>query len=930
MTTYQATTVPPRPEAAHETASRPATAGAHSARRRARALRSCLFALLAFACMTLAGARRAHALTTVRAYSTAYGEKQDGACSSKLVLAAVSGALEGSPARAQAFSFIFVPREAGKNRVFSVYSFGGGAQFRDDDEGLFALKPYNAQQGIKENLSAFFEKVGCKLNEPGAEALAAALNQNAADTSVDKFASAAGPQWREAFEDLVLLHAERRDDSAWPDRESFGRFVSEFGNTVALHEGGQLIAITKQLSEQKALAEKSASEAAELRRQMDGRLGVNGWAVALLVAAGVLALAYAGRRRLPTISRTSFFGKTGPTDANALTPEAAAAARLKKILLDSLKAFQRTNDPSVIRTILLELQRAVREFQEENQSVTPPGLTDILNRSEQESSYRAAPAQKLKTAYENFWIALRDYVDKPPTTNTPPVEHDADEGPAVPAEPPLTAREFGERMGSLEQNVVGRLDSLEDNVVERLSGNRAQVRELCELWSRPGDPPPDGALDKVLERSREARSVLDKLRLGFGCSDLTLEESKGRILSVAAGLGELKKTYLSDRKPEPTNLADVLNAVKTKLGEGATQREELQKYEREILKTRDALGILAGSDEDLFQAVRRIADDQKKTLHILLDHRPENSTRLAEPVESLLGRLGAAEGQLDDIGKTVRPSSPDPARTPAEMVKSMVEEFDAFRREATRAAQLERELSSVKSDAQQGEQLARTILKRLNFKAAKLDGDPTPVATTIGKLTDASPAHWRLRLGLSAAHDALAESLGAGARGDLVEALSLGDLEERLSALLEDMQELNGDEVWRKGIESGFATGWMHHLLRANLLLRAYFSEAQELNLLRGAVEEASVALKTAMHEYRARVAPVAIFGPRPEGMERAGPAESLLNLPEVRSRVKEVYFAKGKTAEFVVDAKTFSLVSSGKVLSIGRVVLMSPTDWGI
>lgn len=937
MMTYQATAIPPRPEAAHETASRTPAAFAHSARRRGRALCPCLVVLLASACLTFAGARSASAQTTVRAYSTAYGMKQGDACGSTLVLVASSGTLEGSPARAQAFSFVFVPRGDGKNHVFSVYNFGDGKRLRDDDAGRFALISYDPQE-IKEKLSNFFESTGCKLNDPAAEALAAALNQNAADASVDKFAAAAGQQWREAFEDLLLLHAERLDDPASRDGESFGRFVNEFGNTVTLREGGQLIAVTKQLSEQRALAEKSAALAAELRSQMDGRLNVNGWVVALLVAAVVLALAYVGRRRLPTISRMSFFGKTGPPAANELTAE--AADKLWTILCDSLKEYQKANSQPQARASLLNLQKAVREFYEGHQSALPPGLADILRRSEKKKIHQGAPEVEFGSAYEELWHELRNYKVRYAPKNPPPVEPGVDETPEdetpedetpeTPAEPTLTAREFGERLGSLEENVFGRLEGLEKNVVERLSGNRAQVTELCELWSQPGDPPPDGTLDKVLERSWEARSVLDRLRSEFGCSDLTLEESQGRILNVAAGLGELKKTYLSDQKSGLTSLADVLNAVGVRLGEGDTQRTKLQKYESEIRETKDALGILAGCDEDVFQAARRIADDQKKALHILHDHRPKNSTRIAETVESLRDRLVAAESQLDGIGKAVNPSSPDSARTPVEVVKKLVEELDDARLEAARAAQLEKELSSVKTDAQQGEQLARTILARLNFKAAKPDDDSAPVATTIGKLTNTPPTHWRLRLGLSAAHDALAESLGAGARADLAEALSLVDLKERLSTLLEDIQEFSGDDVWRKGIESGFVNGWMHHLLRANLLLRAYFSEARELDLLRGAVEEASVVLKTTMHEYRARVAPVAVFGPRPDGMERVGPDAALLNLPEVRSRIKEVYFAKGKTAEFVVDAKTFSLSSGDRVLSTGCVVLMSPADWSI
>src|SRR5205085_2784758 len=83
------------------------------------------------------------------------GERPEDACGGRLVLVATSGSVKGNPAPAEAFSFVLVPRGEGKQRIFSVYSLGAAPRLRDDDEGQFALRPYDPQ-GIKNNLGTFF------------------------------------------------------------------------------------------------------------------------------------------------------------------------------------------------------------------------------------------------------------------------------------------------------------------------------------------------------------------------------------------------------------------------------------------------------------------------------------------------------------------------------------------------------------------------------------------------------------------------------------------------------------------------------------------------------------------------------------------------------------------------------------------------------
>jgi hypothetical protein len=228
--------------------------------------RACLFALLAFAGLTHVCARRASAQTLVQAYSTSYGAKPEDACGGRLVLVATSGRVEGNPAPAEAFSFVLVPRGEGKQRIFSVYSLGAAPRLRDDDEGQFALRPYD---NIKKNLGTFFDKAGCKLDERALEALSDTLDKNATGLSVEKFARAAEVGWPEGFADLTLVQSDRKNIETWANQESFARFVNGFAVTLPLPADGQVIALAKQFSEQKALADKSASEAAELRRRID-------------------------------------------------------------------------------------------------------------------------------------------------------------------------------------------------------------------------------------------------------------------------------------------------------------------------------------------------------------------------------------------------------------------------------------------------------------------------------------------------------------------------------------------------------------------------------------------------------------------------------------------------------------------------------------
>lgn len=942
-------------------------------RRRAsinRGARRALFALLALAGFASAGAPGAAAQTiSAQAYATTRQLAQPGeACNYHIVVASASGELEDTDkTHAQALSLVLIPTRPApgqKNYVFSVYGFGD-ERFRDDDGGDYQLKPSGVSSN---NLVNFFKAAGCQLPTTEAEGMSAILGGEAFPT-VEALAGFINPAVSEtpALTRLIASAVpppEPRLDS----QDRFGRFVRDFSLKIGWRPPGEVL-LPPQTGDEGRDREQLIgfwqAQSAYWRGVADAKgSGVRWWSpgvlAALLALAGLLGLAYLGRRLL----RRSSESESEPTPAATLSPDEAQA--LYKIL-----DFY---DPSIIRgqslpsgavaDLCLRLNNSIKHFGKERRPVGLKELKSILRSFDSDYGQAKKQPEQFTSVYERLWGALRDYLTKhqPPglgagggaadagailvapgalgearaEIKTLLVADEEPEGETPTPDPPLTAYELD-----------ARLPALAAKVAELLSDYEEQIDELCRLWADAGERASEGSLDQVIQKSKAAVSIIELLRARFREHDLSVEALGVKVKSLFNTLEQLGKDSLKNSESGEGTPDTILEEIAARL-EGVIANEALlETYRKGEKETAEKLGILLGPSDTVFYAAQRMAEDLTKAFKLLDAYRTPNSISLTDPLQKLHAEVQNLQTEIVAIENTIKPAAPEAAGTPHEMVQYMVQELDAARkgatqkeadaqREAERAEGLDKErlrlielMDSTQPERNQSAELVGEVLRRLNYNADKPVYGVEPVAALLGHLRDESPSSWRLRRGLSAARDALGEATAEGRRADVTEVLKLEGITQGLGRLLELLEDFSGEDIWKKGIDSGFSTNWMHDLLRANHLLQAYFPDG-ELYLMRGAVTQACAALEVIMRDHGVQIAPVSIFGKPFDGMERVNPDAALLAMPEVKARVKAEYYAKDGSDGFVVDVKLSRVLVGDEVRERGRVAVMIRSDWGV
>jgi hypothetical protein len=390
-------------------------------------------------------------------------------------------------------------------------------------------------------------------------------------------------------------------------------------------------------------------------------------------------------------------------------------------------------------------------------------------------------------------------------------------------------------------------------------------------------------------------------------------------------LKDLRDDYLGENNGDLTTPDQILAKVKQKFNE----------VSEGLKQTAEVMGHLRNDGEGVLATARRLAQEQKSILRTLADF----SQGYDNSAEALVTALHSDYNGLVTRGlkakRTVLSIVPDADGSLDDLVESLAQECRDAKQRASTADLLKRERDDFESKAQQakaqadsGKSLALDIAHRLNFNAEKLKSKENPADAVQEWMGMEDPLYFQLRNRLAAAISILEEASREETRLDVFQALNLQNIKEELESFARSLQDVNRDELWKRGISAGFNKGWMHGLLRADMLLRHYFSGVKDLYPLADAVGETCAAFKSAMHRCGIEVMPVKLFeDPPPASHQEKNALPAFAALSEVRRKVEEKYFQK-QVGGFVVDVLKFPVKVSNVDEDVAGVVLMNPADW--
>jgi len=244
---------------------------------------------------------------------------------------------------------------------------------------------------------------------------------------------------------------------------------------------------------------------------------------------------------------------------------------------------------------------------------------------------------------------------------------------------------------------------------------------------------------------------------------------------------------------------------------------------------------------------------------------------------------------------------------------------------------LNEQLASTNDQLQASKDLAAEVAQYLNFNAGHQFEQNQPVSRMLEKLKKERKQNvfQQLRMGLSAALTALnkaSRSGGSDGQQVVLEALFVDDIKKGLEGLLSKMEGYSVSELWEDGLFPGFNQTWLHYLLRADLILRAYFTRQKGVSFLPEAISLASSAVQAALLELGIELVKIELFEPLPTGVEKDQIHFNLRKLPVVQNLIQE-RLNKDESL-FVVDVISFPIRHNGKQIISGRAAVANPSDW--
>jgi hypothetical protein len=923
-----------------------------SARRQVRGALVCLLLVLPYLTLCwLAPLQRVHASDVTEVVLTRYTFP----CGTEYQLAFVSlsTTLEINKAAASSLGVVLIPKARGRNKAFNIYSFGEPVVIkRDDDQGQAGSNNYDKQK-IENNFASFLKHAsGCQ-SEPMVDALARSmatvLQNNSTHLKASEFAKLVEETGFNSFGNLSPVNEDFGPIGPIQDEADFSQEARQFSVTVKPEE---LKEVRRELEDWKTKAGKEQQRADNLQNQLDvlkqsieSKLWL--YLAGLLALTAVSLVVYWNRQRIISLL-SKIWAQTEPASPPIDPAKTPVAIELADLLDSWRERDQQVPPQSSYKQEAVGLFNEVREFNKKHKPDDKGALGWLINDSFNNlKRVEQSKKKKYKKVFHSLLYKLVAYQKKYyPLTTSVSIASSSGDAQTIPSESKSTEPETTETLptttdGNATPPITGAATvSLDDaslnllvdrvgmrvqNVLTQLDNRHQQIEEMWRAWFGAEVSVPDDALEQIVSLNEDGSEVIKLVRKQFGNGELSLQDSKTKLKDLFEELDRLRNDYFSGSNGDLNGPDKILEKLKGKLG---SDKEALA-------KTAETMRTLRKDDEGVLETAQRIAGEQQSILQ-LLQRFNSNSYNSAEKVvtdfrdqfdgleerarnakETVLSILPNAEGRIDTLVQSLA----DECRAAKELAgeaEQLKVERDEFR---LRAEKAEPEAASAKS-------LAVEIAHQLNFNVDQLKSEEKPALVMQEWMGLELPLYRQLRNRLAAAASMFDEALSDASRTDVIHALRLESIRKDIAVFARSLQNLNPDELWARGISSGFNESWMHDLFRADMLLRHYFSGVDELYLLADAVAETCACFKSAMQRYGVQVMPVDLFDDPPPGVEQEKRAlPSFTKLKEVRRKIDERYHPQ-QISGFVVDALKFCVKVNGVDKGGGCVVLMNPSDW--
>jgi hypothetical protein len=926
----------------HPAMPRPARPGRGAQRRPgARALRRLLLGL-ALVCAAAPAASAQRAQTVQSAQPVLCGAK-----SHHLRLVTAEAPINGKTAKALVVAL--TPEDKTDKKVFGLYWMNDQSPaptHRDDTRGTLgsALVSYNkGLAGVGEVVQSFFNEVRCTTVDPQSIDSQLVSVQNLMGTlsgAPDDLHGVA----RELESQGVRFDDEQVKDASAGNQILFNGLSNEVGFAKAIRQyvdsvsgfnGGRIDDPGAQnLSQEDKIARLSGEntrlerEVAGLRAEQNSLFGsAPSWLVAVLsltsatigAALGFVAWGYHNDRRgaSPTdapLAVTPQPGQGGETTGGQasyahgnLAGIIAAASIRRRDIEQRYRPGGQWSDArnrsgkgqgDVAGKIINQLKNNLLLI-ENNTARARAAIEQGLG----EANSAVSQSQQQTNEWRNAFVELQTQVEG---LQKDPSERGG--GATVPVTPPTSTgsaemspvvQQMAGTVGQLSTDIKA-LKSSVDEYNNRLTKYFEASKGLQDIWwNWYGQAYAGERTDAFVKEVREAIDLYRFLKKRCSNDGASIDRTMKNMESVVGDLDVIRKVYLAKSLGETALLNQITEKLKNKLTDDAAAAESLKNKKEE--------------------ARRKLAKYQ--------------------PDLTFMETVDAVVADYEALTNEVKQVLPDKGGSVRGMVASLATAYRNLKPVADQAQQLEIErdelrlsLNTAREQVAASKELVEEVALHLNFRTDRLKENERAVTEMLDRLKKEreSSAYAQLRMGLSSALLALEKATVAGGpdeQTDVVEALYLDKVKRGIQTLLGEMEQYEGEQLWDMGLSEGFGQKWLHYLIRADLLLRTYYSDRWEFGFLRKAVSLASSAMLAALYEFQVVVVEVGLFEELPEGMGTDPVSSGIRNLPAVRDKVSSK-IDDNPTNEVVVDVTSFPYFVKRVQQNPGRASRANPSAW--
>ena len=789
---------------------------------------------------------------------------------------------------ASALAVVLTPEDASESRVFGVYWIDAKKPtptHRDDTDGTLTKGLWNYGNGLSKSkepiVHVFFSTLKCSSSDPQVSGIQKAMaTQNLLDTlarspitlqnvaqQLSDFGVAVDPQKIEqATTGNLDLFRNLSNDTEFAKaiRQHVSNLLAAGGRHDSVgHKPTAQDEKVMLVAKNKDLEEKIK----QLEEEKSAFLGAApGWLVVafpFMLVLSVAGLILIGITTYTFIRRRRSRANTGPY--------VVALSRLRPP----------TDQP-------LSLDQIIASARERQQTIEKKYASPDQNKKGKARDASRNRADELAQAYAD----LQSQLEALPKNE---VSSKVDSAPLKPlssadAQTSIAKHEITNKLNDLVTAVNGMKQSVEQvevNVEQRFEGNRVLQDIWNRLYNERSKPYPKQLPDSFTRDVGEVIQLYRLLSEHFGRRGGSVAETMKAAVQVIDELHFVRDNYLATSLEANARIEQIVSNISRSMTEQLTEQQKLTKYHpgRTFPQTVDAV---VSSYEVILRDTDRLLPQQTNSIQ--------------------------------------------------ERVSSLVREYRSLKPKADRAEELEvkskglqTQLDAARVELEAGKTLVDEIALQLNFKPDSLNTqDKHRIEATLNRLKTerSSSPYLQLRMGLSSALLALEKAVGTnGSSQDLTDALFLNKVKQALREVLARMEECSGDQLWTDVLYEGFNQQWLHYLIRADLLLRTYYSTYAELGLLRKAVSLACNSILAALHEYHVEIREVELFEKLPPNMDTEPVYPGLRNLPAVMDKVGHMV-QNIKAGDVVVDVTLFPVFVKGVQENRGRVAIANPSAW--